>query len=156
MKGVSRRCCSRAFVFMTLKSQSSLDSCENVWPVLVSRKLIKNSEAQTIMQSPLDSFDSGSSLQEQSLHETSGGRWSRSVFNSEEDLAPLSHFTSPGTPECQRCAQSARPKGIRRVGFSSLIFKIVFEGLAGVPVFRCSPTPLTIFPSTLHPQQRPG
>ena len=27
------------------------------------------------------------------------------VFNSEEDLAPLSHFTGPGAPECKRCAQ---------------------------------------------------
>ena len=50
MKGVSRRCCSRTFVFMTLKSQAPLDSCENVLPVLVSRKLNKNNEAQTIIK----------------------------------------------------------------------------------------------------------
>ena len=27
------------------------------------------------------------------------------VFNSEEDLAPLSHFMGPGAPECERCPQ---------------------------------------------------
>ena len=30
------------------------------------------------------------------------------VFNSEEDLAPLSHFTDQGTPECERCVQTGK------------------------------------------------
>ena len=30
------------------------------------------------------------------------------VSNSEEYFAPLSHFTGPGAPECERCAQFGR------------------------------------------------
>ena len=62
------------------------------------------------------------------------------VFNSEEDLAPLSHFTDPGAPECERCVQSARPKGIRRVGLSSLNFKKVFKPLQGSK-YPAAPSP---------------
>ena len=46
-------------------------------------------------------------------------------------------------------SDSARPKGIRRVELSSLIFKIVFEGLAGVTVSWSSPT------RGHHPYDRP-
>jgi len=66
-----------------------------------------------------------------------------------------SRFTDPGAPECERCVQSARPKGIRRVGFSSLIFKKVFKPLQGSSYSAAPPHPSPPL-SALHPQQRSG
>ena len=46
-----------------------------------------------------DNLPPSRTLQAQELQKASA------VFNSEEDFAPLSHFTDPGAPECERCIQ---------------------------------------------------